>query len=73
MWAFATIPSVAEIISVWSVAVRAEILRRLPDGSWPERPEKLGEDGVVRLESLGFEAPLRAFYRTTALFGGGDG
>lgn len=69
LWAFATIPSVAEIVSVWSVAVKAEILRRLPDGAWPERPEAVGEDGAVRLHSLGFEAPLRALYRTTALSG----
>jgi Uma2 family endonuclease len=71
LWAFASVPSVAEILVVSSVAVAAEVLRRGPGGDWPERPETLGEEGALRLDSIGFEAPLRALYRTTALGEGG--
>ncbi len=69
LWAFASVPSVAEILVVSSTAIAAEVLRRGAGGDWPERPETLAEEGVLRLDSIGFEAPLRALYRTTALGG----
>ncbi len=67
LWAYTTIPSVAEILVIGSVRVFAELLRRRPDGSWPEQPEVLGAADTLRLESLGFAAPLIAAYATTAL------
>ena len=67
VWAYATIPSVSEIllISEWSIA--AEVLRRQPTGDWPPSPDILSADDTLRLESIGFEAPLRAVYATTSL------
>jgi Uma2 family endonuclease len=44
VWAYATIPSVREIVVVHSTRVLAELLRRGPDGHWPEEPEKVGSE-----------------------------
>ena len=38
VWAYSTIPSVAEILLLGDVRVEAEWLRRGADGSWPEAP-----------------------------------
>ncbi|GAA0591075.1 hypothetical protein GCM10009416_31890 [Craurococcus roseus] len=46
-----------------------EVLRRRPDGTWPERPEAVGPGGELRFESIGFAAPLLAAYATTPLAG----
>jgi Uma2 family endonuclease len=67
VWAYTTIPSVAEILLVASAGVEAELLRRGPDGSWPEAPVFIGAEDDVELASIGFRAPLRGFYRTTDL------
>lgn len=69
VWAYTTIPSVAEIVVLRSAEMAAEVLRRRPDGSWPERPEDVGPGGELRLESIGFAAPLAAAYATTPLGG----
>ena len=42
IWTYTTIPSVQEIIVLHSTAIAAEILRRGPDGTWPEKPDLLG-------------------------------
>lgn len=67
VWACTTIPSVAEILIVDSAAIRAELLRRQPDGTWPEQPLLLGPDDRLALASIGFASPLRAIYRTAAV------
>jgi Uma2 family endonuclease len=64
VWAYTSIPSVREILVVYTAAVGAELLRRLPDGSWPETPA-VQTGGEVVLESIGFRAPLVSLYRTT--------
>ena len=64
VWAYSTIPSVAEILLLGSVRVEAELLRRGRDGSWPEAPLFLGAEDDLELASIGFRGPLRAFYRT---------
>jgi Uma2 family endonuclease len=64
---YMTIPMVAEVVVLRSTAVAAEVLRRRPDGSWPEQAENIGGDEELRLESIGFVAPLRSAYRTTGL------
>ena len=65
--AYRTIPSVAEIVILRSTSIVAEILRRGPDGAWPQLPDIVDADGELRLDSIGFAAPLRAAYRTTDL------
>lgn len=67
VWAYTTIPSLAEILIVRSTEVGAEILRRRPDGSWPEQPEIVGPEGALRADAIGFAVPLREVYRTTGL------
>ena len=47
-------------------AIEAELLRREPDGTWPEKPEAI-ETGTLNLECVGFSVELAAFYRTTRL------
>jgi Uma2 family endonuclease len=66
VWAYTTIPSVQEILIVFSTEIGAELLRRRPDGSWPDQPELIGPDGELRLEAIGL-TPLRDAYRSSGL------
>jgi len=66
VWAYATIPSVQEILIIRTVTIGADLLRRNRDGTWPERPLAI-EQGNLTLDSIGFSAPLTALYRTTRL------
>lgn len=66
VWAYASIPDVREILVVSSVEVRADLLRRGEDGSWPEQPVRI-TGGEIALVSIGFRGKLSAFYRTTRL------
>ena len=64
---YQTIPTVTEIVVLRSTSIVAEILRRQPDGSWPEQPELVTGDSMLRIDSIGFAEPLRSAYRTTDL------
>ena len=65
--AYRTIAGLAEIVVLRSTAIAAEVLLRRPDGTWPEHPEILDADTELRLDSVGFAAPLRDAYRTSGL------
>jgi Uma2 family endonuclease len=67
IWAYATIPSVQEILVVHSTRIAAELLRRRPDRSWPEEPEEIDKDGTLRLESIDLTCALRDAYARTYL------
>ena len=67
LWAYASIPSVAEIVVVFTSRIAAEVLRRGADGAWPAQPELIGPDGELRIDSVGVTVPLRAAYRTSGL------
>lgn len=67
IWTFTTLPSVTEILIVDSVRIGAELLRRGPDGSWPDQPALFGSGEDLNLASIGFVGLLDGFYRTTAL------
>lgn len=67
LWAYATVPSVREILVLQSTRIEAELLRRGDDGNWPAGPEVIGVSGLLELRSIGFTAPLGDFYRTTYL------
>ena len=67
VWAYATIPSVREILLFRSSRIEAELLRRDEDGTWPEKPQRLLPGSSVALQSIGFSAPLDELYRTTGL------
>ena len=66
IWAYTTIPSVREILVLWSASVGAQLLRRGTDGTWPDRPVMITA-GVLELESIGFRVELAAVYRGTRL------
>jgi len=66
VWAFTTVPSLREILILSSTAVRAELLRRGSDGSWPDASTVI-EDGDLMLDCIDFTVPLAAIYRTTRL------
>ena len=65
--AYRTIPTVTEIVVLRSTSIAAEILRRGPRGAWSRQPDIVDVQGVLRLDSIGFAAPLHDAYRTTAL------
>ena len=65
--AYRTIPGVAEILVVHSTVIAAEILRRTPDGTWPQQPAFISADDELRLDAIGFVTPLRDAYRNTGL------
>ncbi len=67
VWAYTTIPSVREILVISGTEVRAELLRRAPDGAWPEAPTVIDHGQSMTLDSIGLELPLAAAYRTTPL------
>ena len=66
IWAYTTIPSVFEILILRADRIAAELLRRSPQGEWPERPASITEGDVV-LDSIGFRVGLRELYRGTRL------
>jgi Uma2 family endonuclease len=66
VWSYTTIPSVREILVLRSEAIGADLLRRGPDGTWPERPQAI-EQGDLTLDSISYAGPIAAFYRNTWL------
>jgi Uma2 family endonuclease len=64
---YKTVEGIQEILVLDSTEIKAQLLRRAPDGSWPGGPLVLFAGDGVTLESIGFTAPLAAFYRTSGL------
>ena len=64
---YASLPTVTEMLIVHSTEVRAELLRRGADLSWPQDPEAIEPGGVIRLASIGCDVPLLEVYRETHL------
>lgn len=64
VWSYATIPSVREILVVYTEEIHIDLLRREPDGTWPDDPLALTLGDTVTLEAIDFNAPIAAFYRT---------
>jgi Uma2 family endonuclease len=67
VWSYTSIPSVREILVLHTAQLRADLLARSADGTWPEDPATLEAADTVVLESIGFSAPLAAFYRTAGI------
>ncbi|HET7880471.1 MAG TPA: Uma2 family endonuclease, partial [Acetobacteraceae bacterium] len=53
IWAYATVPSVQEILAIRSTRIEAELLIRNADGTWPPEPAIIGPRGDVALPSIG--------------------
>ena len=64
---YASLPSVTEILIVHSTRLKAEVLRRQSDGSWPENPTVIDEGGTVRLESIAMDLLMADIYQNTHL------
>jgi len=62
VWAYATIPSVREVLILSSTAIRAEVLRQ-----GEETPVILAGNETLQLDSIGYEGSLADFYATTDL------
>ncbi|MBV8888776.1 MAG: Uma2 family endonuclease [Alphaproteobacteria bacterium] len=69
VWAYATIPTLREILLIRSTEIAAELLRRAPDGTWPGSPETLVAPDALVLDSVDFRCPLAEFYAETHLAG----
>jgi Uma2 family endonuclease len=67
VWTYLTIPTVMEVLIANSTRVEAELLRRNPDGTWPEVPLQIGRADALSLDSIDFTVPLATLYRTTTL------
>jgi Uma2 family endonuclease len=67
VWTYLSIPTVMEVLVVNSTRIEAELLRRNPDGTWPEVPTLIGPGDALNLDSIDFTVPLAALYRTTTL------
>lgn len=66
VWTYTSIPSVQEILVLRTDRIAAELLRRAPDGAWPERTI-VTTDGELVLESIGFRVRLAELYARTRL------
>jgi Uma2 family endonuclease len=67
VWAYTTIPTVAEILAVRSTRIEAELLRRLPDGNWPKEAPVFHAGDALTLPSIGFTVAVDALYQTSSL------
>ena len=67
VWAYATIPSVMEILLLSSTSISGELLRRNSLGQWADDPLMLDATSQMHLAAIGFNALLRDFYVTTSL------
>jgi Uma2 family endonuclease len=70
VWAYTSIQSVREILILQADVVGGDVLRRLPDSAWPDRPVAFG-DGDLVLDSIGFRVALADLYARTPLGRGG--
>jgi Uma2 family endonuclease len=65
VWAYTSIPSVREILILYTDAAAGKMLRRLPGGSWPDQAG--GVEGSFALETIGLRVELGALYARTPL------
>jgi hypothetical protein len=68
VWAYTSILSVQEILVLRADRIAAELLRRSPQGEWPDRPIAITEGDLVP-ESIGFRVALADLYARTGLGG----
>jgi Uma2 family endonuclease len=65
--AYATLPTLAEILIVHSTQVLAEVLVRGADGNWPADPTPVGPGETLRLASVDAVWPIEEVYHNTHL------
>ena len=64
---YTTLPSVKEIVVIWTTLRKANVLLRDKDGNWPENPVEIEDKGAVALASIGYALPIDEIYRSTHL------
>lgn len=62
---YATLPSVQEILLVGSTRIGAELLRRQPNGVWPDNSTKIDSVGGAQLDCIGVTLSLAEIYADT--------
>ena len=67
VWTYVSIPSVQEVLVLRSASIAADLLRRRPDGTWPDEPIQIGQDDTLHLECIGLTCPLAELYIGTYL------
>jgi len=67
IWTYTTIPSIQEILAIRSTRMEVELLRRGPDGNWPDMATILRPPDILELTSISFAAPVADLYRTAGL------
>ncbi len=65
VWAYTSIASVQEILVLHSEKVGGDLLRRLADGTWPDRAMPV--EGELALDSIDFRVSLTELYARTPL------
>lgn len=67
---YSTVPSVQEILAVYSWTQRVDLLVRDDKGNWPKNAHSIiGAEASVRLSSIDFDLPFTEIYRDTYLAG----
>jgi Uma2 family endonuclease len=67
VWTYVSIPSVQEILVLRSASIAADVLRRRPDGTWPDEPIQIGRDETLGLDCISLTCPLAELYIGTYL------
>ncbi|MDX2157004.1 MAG: Uma2 family endonuclease [Hyphomicrobiaceae bacterium] len=67
VWAFASIPSLREILILSSWSIEAQLLRRDQTGAWPPTAETISADGSITLASIDQTFDLKDAYDKTYL------
>jgi Uma2 family endonuclease len=66
---YVTLPTVQEIVLISTSRAEADILRRGPDGHWPQNPLHIGRAGPIPLASIGLDMAMADVYWGTHLSG----
>lgn len=67
VWVYRDLPSVRDILLLYSWKIGGESLRRDADSTWPVDATVLGAESRLRLESIGLDVPLADAYATSGL------
>jgi Uma2 family endonuclease len=67
VWTYVSIPSVQEVLVLRSTSIAGDLLRRRPDGTWPDEPSQLDRDDTLHLDCVGLICPLAELYFGTHL------
>lgn len=67
IWTYTTLPTVQELLVVSSAKIEAKLIRRQPDGNWPDTPLSIDDASTLELTSIDLKLPLTDLYAGTRL------